>query len=92
MTEICPGQMATNFFKIAFNNLEKSTKAFDDYKALESEDIANAIIYAIIYAVNTPWWVSIQFSTTEQTFGGMGIIPAPEWISNIIGFPHFWPI
>jgi len=77
VTEICPGRVATNFFNIAVDDAEKSVKAFDGFEALESEDIADAIIYA----VNTPWRVNIgtiELSPTEQTFGGMEIIPAPE--------------
>jgi NADP-dependent 3-hydroxy acid dehydrogenase YdfG len=69
--------VATNFFNIAVNNLKKIAKAFDGYESLESEDIADAIIYA----VNTPWRVNIgtiELSPTEQTFGGMEIIVAPE--------------
>jgi len=77
VTEICPGRVATNFFNIAVNDRKKSAQAFEGYEALESEDIADAIIYA----VDTPWRVNIgtiELSPTEQTFGGMEIIPAPE--------------
>ena len=77
VTEICPGRVATNFFNMAINNLEKSAKAFDGFKALDSEDITDAIIYA----VNTPWRVNIgtiELSPTKQTFGGLEIIPAPK--------------
>jgi 3-hydroxy acid dehydrogenase/malonic semialdehyde reductase len=77
VTEICPGRVATNFFNIAVNDPEISKKAFNGYEALKSEDIADAIIYAI----DTPWRVNIgtiELSPTEQTFGGMEIIPAPE--------------
>jgi hypothetical protein len=44
VTEICTGRVATNFFNIPFNSLEKSPKTFDGYKTLESKDIADAII------------------------------------------------
>jgi 3-hydroxy acid dehydrogenase/malonic semialdehyde reductase len=77
VTEICPGRVATNFFNIAVNDRKKSAQAFEGFEALESEDIADAIIYA----VDTPWRVNIgtiELSPTEQTFGGMEIIPAPE--------------
>ena len=77
VTEICPGRVATNFFNIAVNDPEKSAKAFEGYEALASEDIADAIMYAL----DTPWRVNIgtiELSPTEQTFGGMEIIPAPE--------------
>ena len=77
VTEICPGRVATKFFNIAVNDRKKSAKAFEGFEALESEDIADAIIYA----VDTPWRVNIgtiELSPTEQTFGGMEIIPAPE--------------
>ena len=76
VTEICPGRVATNFFNIAVNDTEISKKAFNGYEALKSEDIADAIIYAI----DTPWRVNIgtiELSPTEQPFGGMEIIPAP---------------
>lgn len=77
VTEICPGRVATNFFNIAVDDPKKSMKAFDGFEALETEDIADAIIYA----VDTPWRVNIgtiELSPTEQIFGGMEIIPAPE--------------
>ena len=77
VTEICPGRVATNFFNIAVNDRKKSAQAFEGFEALESEDVADAIIYA----VDTPWRVNIgtiELSPTEQTFGGMEIIPAPE--------------
>ena len=77
VTEICPGRVATNFFNIAVNDRKKSAQAFEGFEVLESEDIADAIIYA----VDTPWRVNIgtiELSPTEQTFGGMEIIPAPE--------------
>ena len=77
VTEICPGRVETNFFNIAVNDPAKSAQAFDGYEALKSKDIADAIIYAI----DTPWRVNIgtiELSPTEQTFGGMEILPASE--------------
>ena len=77
VTEICPGRVATNFFNIAVNDPEKSAKAFEGFEALTSEDISDAIIYA----VDAPWRVNIgtiELSPTEQTFGGMQINPATE--------------
>lgn len=78
VTEICPGRVETNFFNIAVNDPEKSAKAFEGFEALQSEDISSAILYAL----DTPWRVNIgtiEMSPTEQTFGGMHIIPAPEY-------------
>ena len=77
VTEICPGRVATNFFNIAVSDPEKSAKAFEGFEALTSEDISDAIMYA----VDAPWQVNIgtiELSPTEQTFGGMEINPAPE--------------
>ena len=77
VTEICPGRVATNFFNIAVDDPEKSAKAFEGFEALTSEDISDAIMYA----VDAPWRVNIgtiELSPTEQTFGGMEINPAPE--------------
>jgi NADP-dependent 3-hydroxy acid dehydrogenase YdfG len=47
VTEIYPGRVATNFFNIAVNVPKKSAQAFEGYEALEAEDIADAIIYAV---------------------------------------------
>lgn len=77
VTEICPGRVATNFFNIAVDDAEKSAKAFEGFEALQSEDISDAVLYAL----DTPWRVNIgtiELSPTEQSFGGMQIIPAPE--------------
>ncbi len=77
VTEICPGRVATNFFNIAVDDPEKSANAFVGFEALQSDDIADAVLYAL----DTPWRVNIgtiELSPTEQTFGGMQITPAPE--------------
>tara|TARA_B110000046_G_scaffold23499_1_gene22432 strand:+ start:186 stop:464 length:279 start_codon:yes stop_codon:yes gene_type:complete len=77
VTKIHPSRVATNFFDIVVNDPEKSTKAFERFDALTSEDISGAIMYA----VDTPWRVNIatiELSPIEQTFGGMEISPAPE--------------
>jgi len=77
VTEICPGRVATNFFNIAVDDPEKSAKAFEGFEALQAEDVADAVVYAL----DTPWRVNIgtiELSPTEQTFGGMKITPAPE--------------
>ncbi|MDE0994884.1 MAG: SDR family oxidoreductase, partial [Rhodospirillales bacterium] len=55
VTEICPGRVATNFFNIAVDDPEKSAKAFEGFEALTSEDISDAIMYA----VDAPWRVNI---------------------------------
>lgn len=77
VTEICPGRVATNFFNIAVNDPEKSAKAFEGFEALQSEDISDAIVYAL----DAPWHVNIgtiELFPTEQSFGGMQITPAPK--------------
>lgn len=76
-TEICPGRVETNFFNVAVDDPEKSAKAFDGFEALQSEDISDAILYAL----DTPWHVNIgtiELSPTEQSFGGMDITPAKD--------------
>ncbi len=77
VTEICPGRVATNFFNIAVDDPEKSAKAFEGFEALQVGDISDAILYAL----DAPWHVNIgtiELSPTEQTFGGMEIVAAPE--------------
>ena len=69
-TEINPGRVATEFFDIAFDNLEERKKMTTGLTVLQPDDIAQCIIYAI----NAPAHVNIsmiEITPTEQSPGGV---------------------
>ena len=76
MTEICPGRVATEFFETAFPDETARTAFMSGFEALQPEDIADAIVYA----VSAPWRVNvstIELTPTEQSPGGV-VIEAAE--------------
>jgi NADP-dependent 3-hydroxy acid dehydrogenase YdfG len=78
LTEICPGRVATEFFDAAIDDPETRSAVKDTgINELTSDDIADAVIYA----VDAPWRVNvslIELQPTEQVFGGMKITPASD--------------
>lgn len=73
-TEICPGRVHTEFYAQALDDAEKSEEMYQGFHAMQSEDIAEAIAYAL----NAPWRVNvnmIELAPTEQHFGGASIHP-----------------
>ena len=75
-TEICPGRVATEIFDVSIDDPEKAAKVKDTgIEELTSEDIADAIIFAL----DAPWRMNvatIEIQPTEQTFGGATFAPA----------------
>ena len=70
VTEICPGRVKTEFFDTAFaDNPKKKKEIMSGYNMLTQDDIADAILYAIL----APWRVNIsliEITPTEQAPGG----------------------
>jgi NADP-dependent 3-hydroxy acid dehydrogenase YdfG len=78
LTEICPGRVATEFFDAAIDDPQRRSAVKDTgIEELTSDDIADAVIYA----VDAPWRVNvslIELQPTEQIFGGMNITPVAD--------------
>jgi NADP-dependent 3-hydroxy acid dehydrogenase YdfG len=74
-TEICPGRVRSEFFDAAIADPEKAAKTKNTgIQELESEDIADAVIFAL----DAPWRMNvstIEIQPTEQTFGGLSFDP-----------------
>lgn len=74
-TEICPGRVKSEFFDVSISDPEKAAKVKDTgTQDLESEDIADAIMFAL----DAPWRMNvstIEIQPTEQTFGGSAFHP-----------------
>ena len=69
-TEINPGRVATEFFDVAFDNPKDRKKMTTGLTVLNSNDIAECILFAI----NAPAHVNvsmIEVTPTEQTPGGV---------------------
>jgi NADP-dependent 3-hydroxy acid dehydrogenase YdfG len=73
MTEICPGNVQTEFFDIAFSHKnDKKKQMTSGFTLLKKEDIADAIMFAI----DAPLRVNIsliEITPTEQIPGGSQI-------------------
>ena len=68
-TEINPGRVATEFFKVAFDTEESVKKMSTGLTLLESEDIASTILFCI----KAPWRMNVslvEVTPTEQAPGG----------------------
>ena len=78
LTEICPGRVATEFFDAAIDDPQRRSAVKNTgIEELTSDDIADAVIYA----VDAPWRVNvslIELQPTEQIFGGMNITPVAD--------------
>jgi len=73
-TEICPGRVHTEFFNTAIDDTERRESLVQGFELMQSEDIADAIVYAL----DTPWRVNIstiEMTPTEQAPGGLIIEP-----------------
>jgi NADP-dependent 3-hydroxy acid dehydrogenase YdfG len=74
-TEICPGRVRSEFFDASIADPEKAAKTKNTgIQELESEDIADAVIFAL----DAPWRMNvstIEIQPTEQTFGGLSFDP-----------------
>lgn len=70
MTEICPGRVQTEFFRVSIDDLERAKKIEDQgIQALVPDDISDAILFAL----DAPWRMNvsmIEIQPTEQAFGG----------------------
>jgi len=79
VSEICPGRTRTNFGKTAFSNKKKAAKFMSGFTLLETQDITDAIIFAL----NTRWRSNIsliEISGTEQSPGGVPVFPVKDAI------------
>ena len=68
-TEICPGRVATEFFDTAVDDPERRRRMVTDLEALQPEDIADTVVFAL----DLPWRVNIstiELTPTEQAPGG----------------------
>ncbi len=77
LTEICPGRVATEFFDTAIKSDADRQTFMSGFEALQPEDIADAIVYAI----SAPWRANvsmIELTPTEQSPGGMVIEAVPR--------------
>lgn len=76
-TEVCPGRIETPFFDNAFQNAQDGIDFMAGFQALQPENVAEAVMYA----VGTPWHVNvsmIELTPTEQILGGAIIEKAKE--------------
>ena len=77
VSEICPGRTKTNFGKSAFKNKDKAKKFMSGFTLLEPRDIADAIMFSL----SVRWRSNIstiEISGTEQSPGGVPIIPVKD--------------
>jgi len=78
ISEICPGRVDTEFFDVAIDEATARDKLKKTgVQNLQSEDIADAIIYA----VDAPWRVNvslIEITPQEQAFGGLFNTPVSQ--------------
>ena len=76
VTEICPGRVETEFFQVAVGE-EAAKQAYAGFEILQSQDVADAILYAL----DVPWRVNIgriELTPTEQHVGGVTIAPVEK--------------
>ena len=75
VTEICPGRVDTEIMEASIDDPElRAQVANSGIHELVSEDIADAVVYAI----DAPWNVNIgliEITPTEQVFGGFEFTP-----------------
>ncbi|MEZ5930615.1 MAG: SDR family oxidoreductase [Alphaproteobacteria bacterium] len=75
-TEILPGRVETEIFDASIDNPEKRDEMKNPgIQQLKAEDIADAIIFAL----DAPWRMNvnmIEIQPTEQSFGGLTMVPA----------------
>ena len=77
-TEICPGRVHTEFFKVAFDDSpEKQQDMVSGFELLTPDDVADAILFAL----DTPWHMNIgliEIAPTEQAYGGIDVTRRPK--------------
>ncbi len=75
VTEVCPGRVSTEFFDAAFDDpVVRDKVKRTGINELKPEDVSAAIVFAL----DAPWHMNvslIELSPTEQTFGGMNLVP-----------------
>ena len=78
VTEICPGRVQSEFYQTASGDAELMAElAKTEIRALQPEDVASAIMFAI----EAPAHVNvstIEILPTEQIVGGMRMVPAAQ--------------
>lgn len=76
VTEICPGRVASRFYDASSGNIEANQMGDAPFKALEPEDVADAVAYAL----SVPAHVNIstiEMLPTAQAVGGVKTGEAP---------------
>lgn len=74
VTEICPGRVETEFFRVAYQSEEKSREVLAAMEVIKPSEIADAVMFAL----DAPWHVNIstiELTATEQAPGGLQVEP-----------------
>ena len=77
LTEISPGRTKTSFGNNVFSTSKMKKKFMSGFQVLDPDDISNALWFAL----NTKWKTNvslIEISPTEQSPGGIPIIPVKD--------------
>ena len=77
LTEISPGRTKTSFGNNVFSTTKMKKKFMSGFQVLDPDDISNALWFAL----NTKWKTNvslIEISPTEQSPGGIPIIPVKD--------------
>jgi|TARA_Y100000817_G_scaffold312526_1_gene306638 3-hydroxy acid dehydrogenase/malonic semialdehyde reductase len=77
LTEISPGRTKTSFGNNVFSTSKMKKKFMSGFQVLDPDDISNALLFAL----NTKWKTNvslIEISPTEQSPGGIPIIPVKD--------------
>jgi len=77
LTEISPGRTKTSFGNNVFSTSKMKKNFMSGFQVLEPDDISNALLFAL----NTKWKTNvslIEISPTEQSPGGIPIIPVKD--------------
>ncbi len=77
LTEISPGRTKTSFGNNVFSTSKMKKKFMSGFQVLDPDDISNALWFAL----NTQWKTNvslIEISPTEQSPGGIPIIPVKD--------------
>jgi len=77
LTEISPGRTKTSFGNNVFSTSKMKKNFMSGFQVLDPDDISNALLFAL----NTKWKTNvslIEISPTEQSPGGIPIIPVKD--------------
>ncbi len=78
VTEICPGRVLSEFYDAALDDADRAAEIKDSgITDLRPQDVADAVWYAL----SAPEHVnvsSVEIVPTEQTYGGMQMVPADK--------------